>query len=395
MFCKTPFVLLAMGLILFLFDSIVPIALKEIIYALSLSLKSFIVFVLPVLIFLLLFNTIAKLTNKATWLVFGILGAICCSNFLSTIISYHVGSFIYQFDLSLTVPLARNELIPTWEFQFPKLISNDYAMFAGILLGILMPRIFSHSVNFISAHCEKTVEVILKLFTYIIPLFICGYIIKLIHEKTLKSILYDYSFIFLVIAIAQFFYITFIYFLSNRFNRENTFRCVKNVLPAAITGFSTMSSAAAMPLSIIGAQKNLPHSTIGNLAIPITVNTHLIGDCFAIPIFAFAVLRNFDMPEPLFFAYVIFAFYFVLAKFSVAAIPGGGIIVMLPILESQFGFTTEMATLITALYILFDPVITCANVSGNGGFAIILDRIYSLLFRKRQNDLEVTVNESK
>jgi Na+/H+-dicarboxylate symporter len=133
-----------------------------------------------------------------------------------------------------------------------------------------------------------------------------------------------------------------------------------------------------MPLTIIGTEKNSKNPALSRLAIPVTVNTHLIGDCFAIPIFAFAVMKNFAMPEPAFFSYVIFAFYFVLAKFSVAAIPGGGIIVMLPILESQLGFNTEMSSLITALYILFDPVITCANVCGNGAFAMALNKIQSL-----------------
>ena len=36
-----------------------------------------------------------------------------------------------------------------------------------------------------------------------------------------------------------------------------------------------------------------------------------------------------------------------------------------------------MGSMITALYILFDPVITCANVLGNGGFAMALDRLRS------------------
>ena len=68
--------------------------------------------------------------------------------------------------------------------------------------------------------------------------------------------------------------------------------------------------------------------------------------------------------------YLIFACYFVMAKFSVAAVPGGGILVMLPILERYLGFDATMLSLITALYILFDPIITCANVLGNGGFAM-------------------------
>jgi Na+/H+-dicarboxylate symporter len=72
---------------------------------------------------------------------------------------------------------------------------------------------------------------------------------------------------------------------------------------------------------------------------------------------------------------LIFALHFVVAKFAVAAVPGGGILVMLPILEKYLGFTPDMLGLITAVYVLFDSFITGCNVAGNGSFAIIFDRI--------------------
>jgi Na+/H+-dicarboxylate symporter len=128
-----------------------------------------------------------------------------------------------------------------------------------------------------------------------------------------------------------------------------------------------------MPLTIMGAENNAQNKDLARSVIPATVNIHLVGDCFAIPIFAYAVLKSFGMDEPSLLNYLIFSFYFVMAKFSVAAIPGGGIIVMLPILESYLGFSGEMMSLITALYILFDPVITSANVLGNGAFAKGMD----------------------
>ena len=83
--------------------------------------------------------------------------------------------------------------------------------------------------------------------------------------------------------------------------------------------------------------------------------------------------------EPSLVEYMVFALYFVIAKFSVAAIPGGGILVMLPILEKHLGFTGEMMSLITSIYILFDPVITFGNVFGNGAFAKAIDRLYFFL----------------
>jgi len=45
---------------------------------------------------------------------------------------------------------------------------------------------------------------------------------------------------------------------------------------------------------------------------------------------------------------------------------------MLPILDIYLGFSGEMMFLITALYILFDPVITSANIFGNGAFTKIM-----------------------
>ena len=91
----------------------------------------------------------------------------------------------------------------------------------------------------------------------------------------------------------------------------------------------------------------------------------------------------FKLKETLLLNYFMFVVYFVIAKFSVAGIPGGGIIVMLPILESYLGFNSEMMSLITALYILFDPINTCINVLGNGAFAKMIDNIIFYWSRKK------------
>jgi Na+/H+-dicarboxylate symporter len=166
----------------------------------------------------------------------------------------------------------------------------------------------------------------------------------------------------------------FIYLVANRFQYRPFIQSIKNMMPAALAGLGSMSSAAAMPFTILGVEKNSKNMSLAKSIVPATVNVHLIGDCFALPIFAFAILKSFGMAEPSLLSYFPFAISFVLAKFSVAAIPGGGVLVMLPILEAYLGLNGEMLSLITALYILFDPVITCANVLGNGGFAQVVDR---------------------
>jgi Na+/H+-dicarboxylate symporter len=378
-----PIVLLAIILSIVFLDEFIPVELKSILYGLSLSAKSLIVFVLPALIFMLLFKTIAGLSKSATKSIFVILGAMCVSNFVATLLSYQVGTAVYGLDLSIAMPHTAEGLKPLWSLHVPSFVANDHALFAAIFSGLVCSLLLPKRAEQISAYFERGVGWLLKGITYILPFFIAGFLIKLVHDKVMKNILADYSIIFIVVAAAQFLYIAALYLMGSGFKVPKFLANVRNMLPAAITGFSTMSSATALPLTIVATEKNTRSSPLARLAVPVTVNSHLIGDCFAIPIFAFAVMKNFAVPEPTLMSYMIFAVYFVLAKFSVAAVPGGGILVMLPILESQLGFTAEMASLITALYILFDPVTTCANVTGNGAFSILLSNLRSLFSPKK------------
>ncbi len=337
-----------------------------------------IIFLLPLLIFSLLFNTAVNLSHQATKIILFILAGVVCSNFIATFLSHYVGSLIYHFNLSIMLPKEGSALQPSWTWNIPKLISNDKSMFGGIILGLIMSFLYSSLAKNIASKLDYIVKKILQLFIYFIPLFVTGYLLKLQDDGVMSIVIKDYAVIFALIALAQFTYIGTAYFLLNNGSIPAFLQSIKNMLPAALSGFSTMSSAASMPLTIIGVENNTTNKILARSVVPTTVNIHLIGDCFAIPIFAFAILKTFGIAEPSLINYLIFTCYFVLAKFSVAAVPGGGILVMLPILESYLGFNAPMMSLITALYILFDPVITCANVLGNGAFAKLIDKLTRL-----------------
>ncbi|WP_068468797.1 cation:dicarboxylate symporter family transporter [Candidatus Protochlamydia phocaeensis] len=387
MFRKMPFILLAIILCAGWMGQWLPPFYQSILYAISLSIKAVIVFILPFVVFGLLFKTAVHLANKASKMILFILAAVCCSNFLSTLLSYSVGTFAYRFDLSMSFPQEGAALLPAWNFSFPKWIENDQAMFSGLLLGVFLGWLRPLWAKQVAFKLEKAINYLLKGILFVIPFFIAGFIVKMSHDQVMGYIFRNYALIFALIGSSVFAYIVLIYFVSNHCRGQACFQSLKNMLPAAMTGFGSMSSAAAMPLTILGTEKNAKSPDLARSIIPATVNIHLIGDCFAIPIFAFAVMKSFGSAEPAFSSYLIFAAYFVLAKFSVAAVPGGGILVMLPILEAYLGFNAEMLSLITALYILFDPVITCANILGNGGFALALENVSVFLSRSKTSHL--------
>lgn len=379
MFRHMPFILIATILAIVLLDPFIPLNIKQFLFTISLSIKSCIIMVLPLIIFSLLFKTATTLSSGATRIIGLILILVCISNFLSTTLSGFIGSWAYHFNLSMIVPREVSNLDQLWSINLPNIISNDKAMFGGIILGIIISKIYPQQAIDISKIIEVLVSKVLNFIVYIIPLFVAGFVVKLQADGVVKLIVKDYAAIFAIIGVAQFSYIALVYFVFSNLKFKEFATSIKNLFPAAISGFTTMSSAASMPLTICGAEKNAKNKDLARSVIPATVNIHLVGDCFAIPIFAYAILKSFGMEEPSLLSYITFTAYFVLAKFSVAAIPGGGIIVMLPILESHLGFNANMMSLITALYILFDPVVTCANVLGNGAFAKMIDKCSSKL----------------
>ncbi len=393
MFRKMPFILMLVIVMSLLLNHFISLEVKQALYAISLTVKSLIISVLPLIIFGLLFKTMLGLAQRATMVIMLILLCVCLSNTLSTFLSHFMGSWIYQLDLTIIQPKNSHTLVPTWSWSFPQWMANDKAMFLGIALGILFGRMKTTVAERLATKLDWLISKMLASFSYLIVLFVIGFVVKLEYDGVIHTIIKDYTFIFALIVLAQFSYIFFAYAALNRFNIAATLRCIKNILPAALAGFSTMSSAAVMPLTIAGAKNNAQDKTLAQSIIPATVNIHLVGDCFAIPILAYAVMKSFGVAEPSLLSYVIFMFYFVIAKFSVAAIPGGGIVVMLPILESCLGFNADMLSLITALYILFDPVITSANVLGNGAFAKGIDKLLSYQTRKSLVSVECIKQE--
>mgnify|MGYP003334485845 CR=1 FL=1 len=373
---KMPFILVMVVVSFWILDPFIPVLLKEIFFSVSLTLKQFILFLLPFLIFFLLFKASAQLAKNATWIAVSIIFLVCCSNFLAAFLAHYVGDIAYSLVDKMPLLDSESSIKPLWSIDLPSIVSNDKAMFAGILSGILFKIFTPKFFDSISPFIEKYLQSFFTFFSYIVPLFILGFMIKMQSDGLISFVMAHYGLIFLITFTVLLFYIFLYYFVAQKCSFYQTIMSLKNMTPAAISAFSTMSSAATMPLTIAGVESNGVNKKISGFAIPTTANIHLIGDCFAIPIFAYTVLKSFNCPVPSLSDYLIFCSFFVLAKFSVAAVPAGGILVMLPILQIYLGFNAEMMSLITSLYILFDPLITCANVLGNGAFALVINRLF-------------------
>jgi Na+/H+-dicarboxylate symporter len=90
-------------------------------------------------------------------------------------------------------------------------------------------------------------------------------------------------------------------------------------------------------------------------------------------------MMSFGYAQPTLAEYFTFSIFYSIARFSGAGIPGGGALILMPLLESQFNFTSDMLKLIPTLNLIYDPMITAMNVMANGAFAIVFAKIYHMI----------------
>jgi len=377
-----PVKLLVVVLLCLFFGEYLNPNIKSIFFAISCSIKTILTFFLPVIIFSYLFACLISFEQGAIVFVISIITLVCCSNFLTAWISYFVGNAIFNGfcqHLEQSGDVHRI-LAPMWSFKLPALVKNEHALFSGLILGCFFayrPSLYAKKIGNALKLCADFF--LNKLFIPVVPLFVLGYVLELEYKGQLVSAFKSYGPILGIVAATEFVYIGILYAIGAKFSIFRWATFIKNIFPSAITGFSTMSSAATLPVTMKGAELNTRDPELAKAIIPTTCNIHMIGDGIAICMLAMAMFVTFGHPIPSIPDYFIFSLYFVLAKFAVAGVPGGGVIAIIPVLEAHLGFQPAMISLITAIYIMFDPITTTANVTGNGAFAIIFAKIYKLI----------------
>ena len=171
-------------------------------------------------------------------------------------------------------------------------------------------------------------------------------------------------------------YLFMLYLLANKFSIKKLGWCIPHILPVTLTGFGTISSAAAMGTLIVAMGNIVKNSTLYKMIVPAVVNIHTLGSAIGVTLISMATMKTFGMELPGIALFSIFALHYALQKFGVAAVPGGVICVVGPLLDEYLGFSGEMIGMVTAIYMLFDPFGTACNITANGAFTMLFDRLF-------------------
>lgn len=384
-----PLVLMLVLIIPLYLGQYVAYDVKAFLYSLSVSMQDILIFLLPLIIFSFIFSTLINLQSNVLKFIAMLVGLVFISNLIAISIGYSVGAFFLpQLDIQPHIPANGEILLKTlWKLSLPKWIPNHIALLTGFVLGILFSYKQNNYADALATRLHFAASYFLKrIFTPLLPLFILGFVFKLEQDQLLEKALRIYGPVFFIVVGTQLTYMIFLYMAVAKFSIKKFWFYIKNVLPATITGLSTLSSAATMPVLILCTEKNLDQPEVADIIVPATVNIHTLGSAIGLTILSLTTLLAFSHPFPSVLEFGEFAIFYALAKFSVAAVPGGAIIVAMPLLVEHLSFTPEMVGLITAIYMMFDPFGTATNVTGNGFFAIAFSKLYPFKFDEHEED---------
>lgn len=387
-----PFQLILSITLAFVLGEMVSLDIVRFFFALSSSFVSVLLLMLPFMVFAFIFRAILSLQKGFGILLVMILLGVSLSNAVALFASYGVAQiFLPLLKIGQCIGFAdhfASKVTPLWVLSFPQLFDTSRALLAGIAMGTLLSFVKEESPLKIKAKdyailaSDKITLFLQKVFIPLLPFYVFGFCLKLSYDDALVHLFTHYGRVFFLSISLMLTYLFLFYALAHGFKGAKIFQSIRTFLPAGLTGFSTMSTAATMPVTLECAERATKDRNYADLVIPSTGNIHMLGDDLTVTMTAMALLMLCGHGLPDVYTFLMYTGAFCVAKFSCVGIPGASVLVILPVLQEFLGFTPEMISMLTTIYILQDPFGTFGNVMGNGAFAEGVYKLFNRLNKK-------------
>ncbi|MDR1031793.1 MAG: dicarboxylate/amino acid:cation symporter [Holosporales bacterium] len=350
----------------------------------STCLKELLVFVLPFLLFSFVAVALSSIPKDGMLFVLGLMAVVFLSNFVNVLLSGTVGFLVLSGAEAHVIPEPTTVFLPFFDARLPHIAETAESLFLGVAVGLFNSfrpnRYISAVINFVHGCVMKFMK---NFFVPLLPIFVGGFLLKLLSEGKMLGFVENNTKVCIITCGFLWAYLGLWLLTASSFRLGRAAEIFKTTFPAIVTAFSSMSSAAALPLSLNAAEKNTQDKMLADAVMPMTLNFHMVGDTIIVPIMALMVMLAFNHPLPSVHDFVLFGLFFILNKFAGGGVPSGTIMVTVPVLEKYLGFDSSMTAFIIALYGVIDPIASSGNVAANNFFIIIFQKIRNLAKKAR------------
>lgn len=245
----------------------------------------------------------------------------------------------------------------------------------SLAAGIAMTRIGAAERATLVSFFRGLFEAMLKLVRWILalaPIGVFALALPIASRLGLAAAGAVVYYILVVVAISSLF-IAVLYPLASAFGAVAPSRFARGAAPAQAVAFSARSSLASLPAMIEGGNQHLAFpEEISNFFLPLSASTFRVGGAIGIPAGVLFIAHLYGVtlgPAQL----ATIALTSILITFSIPGVPGGSILIMVPVLTAV-GLPPEGIGILLGVDTIPDMFRTTANVTGTMTAATILAR---------------------
>lgn len=363
-----------------LFGLVAPDVLVRIFKTFNVLFAQILRFIVPLLVLGLVTPAIYNLGKGAGKMLLVVVAVAYLSTVCAGLFAYGCSSAFFPHVLSagdLSQSVADTKYFaPYIDLKIPPMCDILTALCLSFMIGVCCIYIQGTTLrNWFDEFGEVVKMTIEKAIIPCMPLYIFTMMCEMSAAGKLAVVMGSGVKVILTGVVLSILYLVIQYAVAGAVAGKNPIKCLWNMLPAYLTGFSICSSSAVIPVTQECTRKNGVSEEVTNFVIPLCSNVHMCGSVIklATTTVAVALMMGTPISLPTFMNFVL-----MLAVATVAS-PGvmsGVLMASVGFLETMLGFTPEMTALLMTIYLALDGYGPACNVTGDGAIALGVDRFF-------------------
>lgn len=381
-----------------LIGAFAPKPMCQVLVTISSLFGTFLKFIIPMMILAYITMGIADLSDGAgrllvltTVLSYGSTLIAAYGAFLLAITFFPI--FMYSSIFEPMVATANQSTVPLFSISVSPIFDTITAVLLAFILGLSLSMMRGKEIgdtlyNLMDDFSKIVYKILRVIIIPLLPLYICGTFVSMTSSSQSFAILSILWKVFLGVLAMHLLYLFLIFIVAGAISRKNPFILLRNQIPGYIAALGTQSSFAAIPMNLECAEADGISYEVRKLVVPLCANIHMAGSMITITACVTAVCLMSHLPITF---VTVSPFIITLSIVMVASpgAPGGAIMTALPFLHLIFGpqagdINGPICAIMIALYIAQDSFGTACNVSGDNAIGVIVDTVYQMWMKDRQ-----------
>lgn len=338
-------------------------------------------FIVPLLVLGLVTPSITRLGKGAGKILIAVVGisyisTICAGFFAYGCATTLLPNYLSVGEISATATANVIEVVPYVSLKIPPICDILTALCLSFMIGV--GSIFinaTHTRDIFDEFGEIVKLTIERVIIPLLPWYIFTMMCEMSYKGQLAIVIGSGVKIILTGVVLSIVYLIVQYCIACSIAGKNPFKCLWNIVPAYLTGFSICSSSAVIPVTLECVKKMGATKEIAEFSVPLCGTVHMCGSTIKLITTSVAVMYMSGMDINI----SLIANFILLQGIAAVAAPGvmGGVLMAsVGLLESVLGFSPEQSALMMAIYLALDGYGPACNVSGDAAITLVVDRFF-------------------